>query len=88
MRIPGGSQQVVVLAIGHLARRLGIDPGQVAVARVEAVDWPDTSLGCPQPDAAYAQVVTPGYRIQLSAQGQTYEYHSDRASRVVPCPQP
>ena len=25
--------------------------------------WSDASLGCPQPDMGYAQVVTPGYLV-------------------------
>ncbi|MBI2866075.1 MAG: hypothetical protein HYX99_01770 [Chloroflexi bacterium] len=90
--VPPGSSDQVVIAMADLARRLGISATQVSLAGVEAVDWPDTSLGCPQPGMAYAQVITPGYRILLSATGQTYEYHSDRSSQVVLCtpapPQP
>jgi hypothetical protein len=52
---------------------------------VEAVDWSDTSLGCPEPGMAYAQVITPGYLIVLGAAGQTYEYHTDEHSSVVLC---
>ena len=54
----------------------GLPKSDIKVVSVEAVQWPDTSLGCPQPDMMYAQVVTPGYRIILEAGGQVYEYHS------------
>jgi hypothetical protein len=54
----------------------------VTVVQVEAVEWPDSSLGNPQPDGVYLQVVTPGFRILLRAGAETYEYHSDYA-RVV-----
>jgi hypothetical protein len=63
-------------AIEDLSKRTGIPKSNIKVVSVEAVQWPDTSVGCPQPDKMYAQVVTPGYLIILEAGGQTYEYHS------------
>jgi hypothetical protein len=63
-------------AIDDLSKRTGVPKSDIKVVSVEAVQWSDTSLGCPQPDRMYAQVVTPGYRIVLEAGGQTYEYHS------------
>ncbi len=44
----------------------------------EAVQWPDASLGNPQPSMVCGQVITPGYEIILFAGGQEYEYHSDQ----------
>lgn len=66
-------------------RRVRVD--EIQVAQVEAVTWPDSSLGCPKPGYMYAQVLTPGYRIVLSAQGRTYEYHtaSDPEGPLVRC---
>jgi len=81
-----GAETAVELAKADLARRKGVNRGSIAVIKVEAVDWPDTSLGCPQPDMMYAQVITPGYRIVLSCAGETHVYHSDRGTRVVYCP--
>lgn len=53
-------------------------PGQeITITSVEYVDWPDSSLGNPQPDMSYAQVITPGFKIVLEAGGQAYEYHAD-----------
>jgi hypothetical protein len=52
----------------------------------ESVEWPDTSLGCPEPGQAYAQVITPGYRIVLRVGEREYELHADRTGRrVVTC---
>ncbi len=64
-----------------------IRPEEIQVVSVEATLWPDASLGCPQPGRMYAQVLTPGYRIVLSAQGRTYEYHtaSDPEGPLVRC---
>ena len=52
----------------------------------EPVDWPDTSLGCPEPDTFYAQVITPGFRLVFEDQGQFPEYHTNGdGSLVVTC---
>lgn len=68
-----------------LANQLGVSSEEIGVVEVEEVEWPDTSLGCPEPGMVYAQVITPGYRIVLEAAGENYEYHSDTQGRVVYC---
>jgi len=82
---PYEARRAVELAKADLARRLEISVSEILVISVEAVDWPDTSLGCPEPGMMYAQVITPGYLIVLEAAGQTYEYHTDRSDQVVLC---
>jgi hypothetical protein len=64
------------LAAADLATHLSIATDAISVVSVEQVDWNDASLGCPEPDMMYAQVITPGYRIVLEADGQTFEYHT------------
>ena len=64
------------LAKEHLATTLGISVGEISVVSVEKVNWPDTSLGLPQPDRVYAQVIVPGYKITLRASGKEYRYHA------------
>jgi len=72
------------LARRDLAARLNIAEDAVRVASLRPSTWPDASLGCPKPDTMYAQVVTPGFTIELEADGKTYRYHSDY-QRVVHC---
>ena len=76
---------VVRLAIEALSAETGTPRDQIAVARVEPHDWPDSSLGCPQPGRAYLQVVTPGYRVFLVAGGREYEYHTNQTAMIVRC---
>jgi len=85
--LPSGARQVVQLAKEDLARRLDLSPEAIKVVSVEAVEWPDTSLGCPKPGMMYAQVITPGYRVVLEVKGETYEYHTDEGRSVVACGQ-
>ena len=85
--VPGATPapQSSDLALANLAATLGIAPTAITVKVVEPVDWPDASLGCPQPGMMYAQVITPGYRIVLEVDGQSYEYHAGRSSTIVRC---
>ncbi len=82
---PPETEQVMRLAVEDLAERLDLPPAEIRLVSVEAVDWPDTSLGCPQPGMMYAQVITPGYRVVLKAEGQEYEYHTDMDRFAVLC---
>ncbi len=84
--IPPTAEQVVALAKRDLAQRLKRTEATIQVASIEAVDWSDASLGCPEPGMAYAQVITPGYRLILTANGERYEYHTDQGQRAFYCP--
>ena len=79
-------RQLLDAVLEDLASRLKAAKSEVEVLSVEEVTWPDASLGCPEPGKVYAQVLTPGYRIVLKAQGRTYTYHTDRSRHFVLCP--
>jgi hypothetical protein len=81
----GALQSLVDLARVNLAQRLGIEPEAVSVQSVEETVFADASLGVPEPDRHYAQVLTPGYAIRLDVDGQVYEYRaSDERLVFVP----
>jgi hypothetical protein len=75
-----------VQAQEDLSQLLGISLDGVTVVSMEAVEWPDSSLGCPEEGMMYLQVITPGYRIVVAGEGQEYVYHTDHA-RAVRCEQ-
>lgn len=81
-----GAARLVVQtqAISDLANRLNLARSAIKVIQNEAVEWPDASLGCPQPGMMYGQVITPGYRVILEAAGRQYEYHTSE-SRAMYC---
>ena len=70
------SPVVATEARNVLANRLSASPGDLEIVRQEAVRWPDTSLGCPEPGYAYAKVMVPGYRFTFSYDGSLYEVHT------------
>ena len=76
----------VTLAVETLARELGRPTAEITVVEIRPVTWPNSALGCPQPDLMYMQVITPGYRVLLIHAGQQYFMHTDRGHRAVRCP--
>ena len=80
-----GSEEALAAAVEDLSEQTGVPPGQITLVSMEAVEWGDSSLGCPQPGFMYAQVITPGFKIVLEADGQEYTYHSDQGSNAVLC---
>ena len=82
-----GKEQATNRAKKSLSQQLKIDGKNIEVASAGAVNWPDTSLGCPQPGRFYAQTLTPGYRVVLKASGQEYDYHADASEQVFLCTQ-
>jgi hypothetical protein len=83
--VPAGSEAALAAAIADLSAQTGVPADQITVDTVEPMEWPDASLGCPQEGMMYAQVITPGFLIVLTAQGQTYEYHTGQKANVVLC---
>lgn len=65
-----------------LAARLGVSEDKIKFFSAERVDWSDGCLGISRPDVACIQVITPGFKILLQLNSQTYEYHTS-LSHVV-----
>ncbi len=59
-----------------LAERLSVSANDLALVSDEAVEWADSSLGCPEAGMMYAQVITPGHRITFGYAGNEYEVHT------------
>ena len=62
-------------AIEDLAARLNVAPAGISVTTWSEVEWPNGSLGCPQPGMLYTQALVPGYRVILRHNGVDYAYH-------------
>ena len=79
--------QVIAHALAQaradLARRLGVDEPDILEGSVAPADFPDAALGAPIEDEMSAQMITPGWRINLEAGNRTYEYRaSNRQLRL------
>ncbi len=69
-KVPSGPEAG---AISTVAAQTGLAPNQFNVISSEAVNFSDASLGCHQPGMAYPQVITPGYRVLVEGDGQTFD---------------
>jgi hypothetical protein len=65
------------------ADQLGIGVNAVTIEIVQPMQWPDACLGVAQPDKACAQVVTPGYQVNLKANGQSLVFNTDQDGKQV-----
>lgn len=79
------STDILTIIKADLAKRTGTTVDAMRVLLGEAVEWNDSSLGCPRPGLAYMQVITSGYRVLLQVANQTYEYHTDTRGHFVLC---
>lgn len=86
--IDAGLQPFIDQAAADLAARLAVDRDQISTHAAVLVVWPDTSLGCPQPDMSYAQVLTDGSVIELEHAGDVYRYHTGGERGPFICEQP
>lgn len=84
---------LVLQAKEDLAKRLGVQISEIDLLEYKQVIWPDSSLGCPQPGIAYAQVPQDGVLLRLGVGREMYFYHSGgdqvpflctKTSQVVP----
>jgi hypothetical protein len=73
----------VQTAVETLAEVLPADPSEFRVVSFERVEWPDGCLGLAEPDEGCIQVITPGWRVVLEAQGQQFEVRTDMEGRQV-----
>ena len=84
------------LAVGGDARDRAVAAARAAIAErdaqrndpaevvsVAAMEWPDSSLGCPKEGMLYAQALTRGYRVVLRAGGTVHVVHVSGADVVV-----
>ncbi|HEV2763117.1 MAG TPA: hypothetical protein VGV38_08990 [Pyrinomonadaceae bacterium] len=69
--------EAVGKARADLARRLGVSEGEVGEESVEDAEFPDMALGAGVDGEMSGQMLTPGWRIRLSAAGGTHEYRAN-----------
>ena len=74
---------MAVAAIDALAADLKIPKEKIQVDTIRAVDWSNSSIGCPKPGVAYLEVITPGHKVTLRADGQVYVVHEAKERAFV-----
>jgi hypothetical protein len=71
-------EEAVERAREDLAKRLGVSKDEVKEDSVEQAEFPDMALGAAENGEMSGQMITPGWRIRLSAKGRTHEYRANK----------
>lgn len=67
---------VVDMGISRVADLLNVDEGSVDLVRLTPIEWSNACLDLPG-QGACAQVITPGFELEYSAEGQSFVFRSD-----------
>ena len=73
-------EEAIQKARADLAMRLGIGDDKVNQESVEDAEFQDSALGASTEDEMSGQMITPGWRIRLKANGQRFEYRANKHS--------
>lgn len=71
--------------LADAASRTGAPADGITVVSSEEVQWPDGSLGCPQPGMMYTQAIVDGYRIVVRAGEREIDYRVSGPGRFRVC---
>lgn len=71
-------QSAVERAKADLAERIDVSEDEIETVSVDDADFPDMSLGAPVADEMSAQMISTGWKINLRAGGDDYEYRADK----------
>ena len=81
--IPEDLTPVQLAAITAFSENLGLPTESIKLVSTEAVDWPDGCLGVQEEGVMCTQVITPGFRIILEANGREVEYRTNEDGTQV-----
>ena len=59
---------------------------QIILQDCKEVIWPNASLGCPQEETSYIEVLTPGYEIDFRFGNEHFKMHTDSLGICIVSP--
>jgi hypothetical protein len=71
--------------VADAAKRFKVAESAVVLTRAEQLDWPDASLGCPEPGKVYTQMLVPGFRVVAKTTEGEMLYHTDTHGTARNC---
>jgi hypothetical protein len=67
----------------QVSTMLGVPVESIQLESVEQTDWPNGCLGLPEPEEVCTEVITPGWLLVFSAEGQEYRFRVDQTGMVI-----
>lgn len=71
-------EEAIERARQDLTERVGVGGAEIREESVESADFPDMALGASLEGEMSGQMITPGWRIRLSAKGRVFEYRANK----------
>lgn len=71
------------MARTELASVLGVADAEIELNQVNPMDWPNSSLGCPEKGMMYLDVITSGFHVEFDVGGKIYHVHTAERYAVV-----
>lgn len=62
---------------------LGVSAESIQIKSVKKTEWPDSCLGLGGAEETCAQVITPGWLLAFTVNGQEYRFHVDETGTVI-----
>jgi hypothetical protein len=73
----------VQAVLEQVSQQFGVEVQNIEIVETEQVEWPDACLGLPEVDEACAEVVTPGFRVELTVNDETFEFRTDESGQII-----
>lgn len=83
---PMTQDEAVQLAKQTVQDKLKGKRDPLSVSSVQAMDWSDSSLGCPKPGMMYAQMIVPGFKVVIQSGDAFYPVHVGGGHAVLCMP--
>jgi hypothetical protein len=75
--------EAIQTAVQALAHKLEAESENIRLVSFERMTWNYSCLGVTSPKIECLQVITPGYRVVLQADGEQYVYHTDESGNNI-----
>lgn len=67
----------------QVSEMLGVSLEDIQIEKVEQMDWPNSCLGLPEEGEACTDVITPGWLVIYSINGQEFRYRVNDTGTVI-----
>lgn len=81
--IPVDLTPAQLAAINALSENLNLPADEIKLVSTEAVEWPDGCLGVQEEGLMCTQVIMPGFRVILEANGREVEYRTNEDGEQI-----
>lgn len=75
--MPFTKEEAVDRARRDLAKRAAVSEDEIKEESVDDAEFPDMALGAAEKGEMSGQMITPGWRVRLTANGKRFEYRAD-----------